>query len=147
MLGITHPHGKVWILVQQKSYELVDSQFRINSVCGGSILFRRDGGKQKLSHIRQDPAIESLQSARPTGLCERNYGNQFRAKLFGELLVSNFIEARKEDRPPECVLVSSIFLRRSSLGKIRPFAPFGEFNGQLGEQSFRHCSDQAPFKF
>ena len=147
MLGITHPHGEVWILVQQKSYELVDSQFRINSVCGGSILFRWDGRKQKLSDICEDPAIESLQCARPARLCERDYGNQFRAKLSGEWLVSNFIEARKEDRPPQCVLVSGIFPRRGSLDRIRPFAPFGEFNGRLREQSFRHCYDQAPFKF
>src|SRR5215475_8212904 len=106
ILGKTRPHREVWILVQQKSDELVDSRFRINSVCSGSIGFRLDGRQQKMSHIREDAAIENLQSTRPTGLGEHNYRCQFRAKLSGEWSVSNFIEAHKGDRPPKCVLVS-----------------------------------------
>jgi hypothetical protein len=141
ILGKTRPHREVWILVQQKSDEFVGSRFRINSACSGSIGFLLDGRQQKMSHIREDPAIENLQSARPAGLGERDYRCQFRAKLSGEWSVSNFIEAHKEDRPRKCVLVSGIFARRSFADRIRRFAPFGEFNGRLREQSFSHCSD------
>jgi hypothetical protein len=104
------------------------------------------GRKQELSHICEDPSIESLQSARPAGLFERDNGNQFRAKFSRELLVSNFIEARKENSPREYALVSGIFPRGSSLDMIRPFAPFGEFLGRFGVQSFRHCSDLGAFQ-
>lgn len=146
MLGITRPHREVWVFVQQKSYELIDSLFWINSVCSGTIGFRLGSRKQELSHICEDPSIESLQSARPARLFERDNGNQFREKLSRELLVLNFIEAPKENSPRECVLVSGIFPRRSSLDMIRPFALFGEFNGRFRMQSFRHCSDLGAFQ-